>query len=279
MTSSKVWFITGASRGFGREWATAALERGDRVAAIARDSSGLNDLVEKFGDAILPIQLDVKDRDAVFAAVTKAHERFDHLDVIINNAGAWHVACIEEISEAEARGPMETNFFGALWVSQAALPYLRGQGSGHIIQISSLGGLTTFPLFSMYHASKWALEGFSQSLADEVSGFGISVTVVEPGVFLTDGLESPNPSSEQNRAYDDYRETAAKRREASRANASVGDPKASAAAMLQIVDAQEPPLRVFFGTPPLEIVKAEYAKRLATWDKWSHIAELAQGGA
>lgn len=172
---------------------------------------------------------------------------------------------------------METNFFGALWVSQAALPYLREQGSGHIIQISSLGGLTTFPLFSMYHASKWALEGFSQALADEVAGFGISVTIIEPGVFLTSGFESPNPSSEQNPASDVYREKAAERRAASQANASLGDPKASAAAVLHVVDAQQPPLRVFFGTPPLDIVKTEYANRLAMWEKWSHIAELAHG--
>ncbi|SEQ96694.1 SDR family oxidoreductase [Arthrobacter sp. OV608] len=277
VNSSKTWFITGASRGFGREWATAALERGDRVAATARDSSSLDNLVETFGDAILPIQLDVKDREADFAAVAKAHEHFGVLDVVVNNAGTWHVACIEEISEDEARGQLETNFFGPLWVTQAALPFLREQGGGHIIQVSSLGGVSTFPLFSMYHASKWALEGFSQALADEVAGFGIHVTIIEPGVFLTPGYEAPNPTSAPNPEYDKYREKAAKRRAANQA--PLGDAKASAVALLQVVDAQKPPLRVFFGTAPFNLVKSEYAERLATWEKWNHISELAQGNA
>ena len=184
--TEKVWFITGTSRGFGREWAIAALERGDKVAATARDTATLDDLAEKYGDALLPIRLDVTDRDADFAAVKQAHDHFGRLDIVVNNAGYGHFGFIEELTEAEARAQIETNVFGALWVTQAALPFLRAQRSGHIIQVSSIGGITAFQNVGIYHASKWALEGFSQALAQEVAPFGIHVTLIEPGGFSTD---------------------------------------------------------------------------------------------
>src|SRR3984885_7174172 len=173
--SEKVWFITGTSRGFGREWTAAALERGDKVAATARDVSTLDDLAAKYGDALLPIKLDVTDRTADFAAVKQAHEKFGRLDIVVNNAGYGHFGFIEELSEKDVRDQIETNVFGALWITQAALPYLREQGSGHIIQVSSIGGITALPGLGAYHASKWALEGFSQALAQEVAGFGVHV--------------------------------------------------------------------------------------------------------
>ena len=176
----KTWFITGTSRGFGREWAIAALDRGDKVVATARDLATLDELVAKYGDAILPIELDVTDREAAFAAVRQAYERFGRLDVVVNNAGYGHFGMIEEISEGEIRAQLETNVLGALWVTQAALPYLREQGSGHIIQVSSIGGISAFISTGAYHASKWALEGFSQSLSQEVARFGVKVTLVEP---------------------------------------------------------------------------------------------------
>src|SRR5690349_3198256 len=137
MTDHKNWFITGASRGFGREWTIAALDRGDRVAATARDTSTLDDLAEKYGDRLLPIQLDVTDRAADVAAVEQAATTFGRLDVVVNNAGYGHFGFVEEISEEELRRQMETNFFGLAWVTQAALPFLRQQGSGHIIQVTS----------------------------------------------------------------------------------------------------------------------------------------------
>ncbi len=205
MTENKTWFITGTSRGFGREWTIAALERGDRVAATARDASSLDDLVERFGDAILPIALDVDDRAADFAAVEQAHAHFGRLDVVVNNAGYGHFGLIEEITEAEARAQIETNLFGALWVTQAALPLLREQGSGHVIQVSSIGGITAFPIVGIYHASKWALEGFSQSLAQEVADFGIHVTLVEPAGFSTDWAGDSAKRSEPLEAYADVR--------------------------------------------------------------------------
>src|SRR6201996_2891843 len=142
--SVKTWFITGTSRGFGREWAIAALDRGDKVAATARNLATLDDLVEKYGDALLPIKLDVTDREAAFAAVRQTHEHFGGLDVVVNNAGYGQFGMVEEISEAEIREQLETNVLGALWVTQAALPYLREQGSGHILQVSSIGGISAF---------------------------------------------------------------------------------------------------------------------------------------
>lgn len=272
---TKVWFITGTSRGFGREWTAAALERGDKVAATARDVSTLDDLVAKYGDALLPITLDVTDRDADFAAVKTAHEHFGRLDVVVNNAGYGQFGFIEELSEAEARDQIETNVFGALWITQAALPYLRAQGSGHIIQVSSIGGISAFAGLGAYHASKWALEGFSQSLAAEVERFGIHVTLIEPGGFSTDWGGASAKRTTELEAYDRLRADVARWR--SERNVVPGNPEASAAAVLKIVDAEKPPLRVFFGSAPLQIAKTDYENRLRTWEEWQPVAELAQG--
>lgn len=271
----KTWFITGTSRGFGREWAIAALERGDRVAATAREVSTLDDLVQRFGDAVLPIQLDVTDREADRAAVARAHEHFGRLDVVVNNAGYGQFGMIEELSEAELRDQLETNVFGAFWVTQAALPFLREQGSGHVVQVSSIGGISAFPGIGAYHASKWALEGFSQALAQEVAGFGIHVTLVEPGGFSTDWGGASARHATSLPAYDDAREKAAAARSAR--TQSQGDPSASAAALLEVVDAENPPLRVFFGEAPLGIATADYERRLATWREWQPVSVLAQG--
>jgi NAD(P)-dependent dehydrogenase (short-subunit alcohol dehydrogenase family) len=205
----KTWFITGTSRGFGREWAIAALDRGDQVAATARNPGTLADLVTKYGDAIVPVKLDVTDRQAAFAAVRQAHERFGRLDVVVNNAGYGQFGMVEEISEAEIRAQLETNVLGALWVTQAALPFLREQGGGHIIQVSSIGGVSAFMNTGAYHASKWALEGFSQSLSQEVAGFGIKVTLIEPTGYSTDWSGSSARHATPLPAYDHIRDAAA----------------------------------------------------------------------
>ncbi|HEY4429059.1 MAG TPA: SDR family oxidoreductase [Solirubrobacteraceae bacterium] len=269
----RTWFITGTSRGFGREWTRAALERGDRVAATARDMSALDDLVTEYGDALLPLALDVTDREAAFAAVAQAYEHFGRLDIVVNNAGYGHFGMVEEISEQEARAQIETNLFGALWVTQAALPFLRQQGSGHIVQVSSIGGISAFPTVGIYHASKWGLEGISQALAQEVKEFGIHVTLVEPGGFSTDWAGPSAKRSKPNPAYDELRE----RYQQWRAGNVPGDPAASAEAIMRVVDADPPPLRVFFGTAPLGIAESDYQRRLATWREWQPISELAQG--
>jgi NAD(P)-dependent dehydrogenase (short-subunit alcohol dehydrogenase family) len=271
----KVWFITGTSRGFGREWAQAALERGDKVAATARNVSTLDDLVEKYGDAVLPLALDVTDREAAFAAVQQAHAAFGRLDVVINNAGYGHFGFIEEVTEQEARAQIETNVFGALWVTQAALPFLREQGSGHIIQVSSIGGITAFPGIGLYHASKWALEGFSQALAGEVAPFGIKVTLIEPGGFDTDWGGSSAVHSAELPGYADVHAQMNERRQSMAA--SRGSAPATGKAVLAVVDADEPPLRIFFGSAPLGIAKADYASRIETWEAWDAVSKEAQG--
>jgi NAD(P)-dependent dehydrogenase (short-subunit alcohol dehydrogenase family) len=271
----KTWFITGASRGFGKEWSIAALERGDTVAATARDTADLDDLVQQFGDKVLPIRLDVTDRDAVFAAVARAHDRFGALDIVVNNAGYGQFGMIEEISEAEARTQFDTNVFGALFVTQAALPYLREQGSGHILQVSSIGGISAFPNIGIYNASKWALEAFSQSLAAEVADFGIKVTIIEPGAYSTDWGGASARHATTHPAYDAFREKAAEARRARAGNP--GDPAATREAVLAVVDAENPPLRIFLGSAPLPIAVKDYESRLATWREWESVSIAAQG--
>jgi NAD(P)-dependent dehydrogenase (short-subunit alcohol dehydrogenase family) len=271
--ASKVWFITGTSKGFGRVWAQAALARGDRVAASARDVQTLAPLVERYASQIAAIKLDVTDKAAVDAAVRDAHARFSRLDVVINNAGYGLFGAIEEVSEAEARAQLETNLFGALWVTQAALPIMRAQGSGHIIQVSSIGGVNAFPTVGLYHASKWGLEGFSQSLAAEVAGFGIKVTIVEPAGYATDWGGPSAQRATPIPAYDAGRGAIA----SLRSSYVPGDPDATAAAILKVVDAKDPPLRIFFGAAGLPMTRAEYARRIATWEQWNNVALEAQG--
>jgi len=272
-TSHKAWFITGASKGFGYVWTEAALARGDSVAAAARNIGSLDKLKVKYGDRLLPLTLDVGDKGAVDASVKQAHQRFGRIDVAINNAGYGLFGAIEEVSEQEARAQIETNLFGALWVTQAVLPIMRAQHSGHIIQISSVGGIFAVPTVGLYHASKWGLEGFSQALAAEVKDLGIKVTIIEPGGFATEWGTASAHRARQLPAYDAARAALGKIRTAS----VPGDPKATASALFRIVDAAEPPLRVFFGDAGLGMAKAEYAERIATWERWNDVSLEAQG--
>jgi len=273
----RTWFITGTSRGFGREWAEAALDRGDRVTATARDVSSLEDLATRYGDRVLTLALDVTDRPAVLSALAQAYERFGRLDVVVNNAGYGQFGMIEEIGEQEARDQFETNVFGALWVTQGALPYLRDSGGGNIIQVSSIGGVSAFPNIGIYNGSKWALEGISQALAQEVALFGIKVTLVEPGAYSTDWSGSSARHATPSPTYEKVRELAAEGRRKRVSNP--GDPVATRAAILKIVDAENPPLRVFFGAGPLAIATADYDSRLAEWREWQPVSVEAQGGA
>ena len=271
--TSKVWFITGTSKGFGRVWAEAALARGDRVVATARKLESLHALTEQYGKAVLALTLDVTDRAAAAKAIATAHQHFGRLDVVVNNAGYGLFGAIEEISEAEARAQLETNLFGALWVTQAALPIMRAQRSGHIIQVSSIGGVNAFPTVGLYHASKWGLEGLSQSLAAEVASYNIKVTLVEPAGYATDWGGPSAIHATKMSAYDEARAHIA----AFRSKNSPGDPEATGAAILKVVDAAEPPLRIFFGSAGLPMTKTEYAKRLENWEQWNAVAVEAQG--
>lgn len=184
---TRTWFITGAGRGLGRAFTTAALAEGDRVVATARNPQALADLAD---DRLTVLPLDVREHGSVTATVDKAFALMGTIDVIVNNAGYGLVGAVEELTETQIRDQMDTNFFGALWVSRAALPHLRTQGSGHIVQISTVGAVGSLPLFGLYNASKWALEGFSASLADEVRSFGIRVTLAQMGGFDTDWAKS-----------------------------------------------------------------------------------------
>jgi NAD(P)-dependent dehydrogenase (short-subunit alcohol dehydrogenase family) len=270
----KTWFITGASRGFGRIWAEAALTRGDKVAATARTAADVADLTERFGDAVLPLALDVTDPDQVRHVVAQAHAHFGKLDVVLNNAGYTLVGTVEEASEADVRAVFDTNFFGALRVIQAALPLLRKQGSGHILGVSSALGLVAMPLIGFYCATKWAFEALHESLAQEVKPFGIKVTLLEPGAYATDFA---SPSSLKTApgldAYADLR----KQLTARLSNAEKGDPAATAAAILEVVDAEEAPLRFIVGSGALPMVRAAYAARFATWEAWEAVSNAAQG--
>lgn len=266
----KNWLITGASRGLGRAFARAALERGDKVAASARDLTTLNDLVEV---GLVPLRLDVTDADAVREQVAAAEEHLGGLDVVVNNAGYGHFGAVEELTADELRDQLEANLLGPLHVTQAVLPGMRSRGSGHLVQVSTIGGVGAFANLGAYHASKWALEGLSESLAVEVARFGIKVTLVEPGGYATGWAGSSARRSEPLPAYEPMRAEAAARRSAN----APGDPDAAAAALLEIADADEPPLRVLFGSAAPGIVRGIYERRLADWDAWNDLTLRAQG--
>ncbi|GAA2277038.1 SDR family NAD(P)-dependent oxidoreductase [Glycomyces scopariae] len=277
---SKVWFVTGSSRGLGREFVEAALGRGDRVAATARSTESLAVLAEQYGEAVLPLAMDVTDRAAVAAAVEKAVGHFGRIDVVVNNAGYAQVGAVEELSERELRAQMETNLFGAVWVVQAVLPHLRAQGSGHIFQLSSAAGLIAMPLGGAYHASKWALEGLNEALAAEVAAFGVKVTIIEPGGYATRQGKNPDPldngfTAERNPVYDPLRT----RLGAMTGKQPAGDPAAAAQVLLELADADTAPVRILFGTGFYPMVQQAYANRLQTWEDWHDLSTRAMGAA
>lgn len=264
----KVWFITGAAGGFGALWAEAALRRGDRVVATARRAERLAPLAEEFGDAVLALDLDVTDRRAVFGAVADAVGRFGRIDVVLNNAGYGQWGMVEELTEQDLREQMNTNFFGAVWVTQAVLPVLRDQRAGHIVQVTSEGGIRAFPGIGAYHASKWALEGLSESLAQEVGAFGIHVTCLEPGPYET-GFGGAVRSSEELPAYVPVRA-------ADPSSFRLGDPIATIPAVFALVDAPRPPRRLVLGESVAPIIDI-YEERIRTWREWEDVSVRAFG--
>lgn len=264
----KRWFITGTSRGFGRAWALAALKRGDTVAATARKEGDLAELAEEYGERVLPIILDITDREADFRAVAQAFSHFGGVDVVVNNAGYGLIGAAEEITEPQFRRLIDTNLLGAVWITQAAIPLMRKQGHGHIIQVSSLGGLTSsFPGFSAYNASKWALEGFSEALSKEVADFGINVTLIEPGLFAT-GFGSSAVFAEPNSAYSEMRKAYGQ----TISQIKTGDPGATADALFRVVDSESPPLRLLLGGRAVDLMKKVYPERLRKWEEWESVS-------
>ncbi|HEY0247838.1 MAG TPA: SDR family NAD(P)-dependent oxidoreductase [Gryllotalpicola sp.] len=270
--STTTWFITGAGRGFGKEFAKAALGRGDNVAATARNTEALADLAAGYGDAILPIALDVTDREGVFAAVAAAHGKFGRLDVVVNNAGYGLFGAVEELTPAQLQTQLDVNLFGPLHVTQAVLPILRAQGAGHIIQISTVGGIAAFPILGGYHASKWGLEGLTESLAQEVAGFGIKVTLVEPAGYATDWGGASATWAEALPEYQAIKEAVF-----ATGGGLQADPAGVGPAILAVADAAEPPARVFFGTQGIQLAEPIYAARLQTWRDTQDISALAEG--
>jgi NAD(P)-dependent dehydrogenase (short-subunit alcohol dehydrogenase family) len=272
MTSSKVWFLTGASSGFGRVWTEAALKRGDTVVATARNAGALDDLVTAYGDAVLALPLDVTDRDAVFEAVGRAHRHFGRLDVVVSNAGYGYMGAIEELEPKQAKASFDTNVFGTLSVIQAALPIFRAQASGHILTVSSIGGVIAFPTGGTYTATKFAVEAMSEALAAEVAAFGIKVTIIEPGHFST-GFRAAVQSPPALDVYNPIRQAV----RSSFKLGDFGDPAATAAAIFKAVDSDEPPLRLVLGSTTIAKFKAVYQARLNNWDKWEAVSNAAQG--
>jgi len=271
---SKVILITGASRGFGKIWAEAFLKRGDRVIATGRNIEALQDLKDQFGDQVLPVQLDVNDREACFEAINTAKQHFGRIDVLINNAGYGLFGAVEETSEQEARSQMETNFFGVLWVTQAVLPIMRAQKAGHIIQVSSYLGLIAAPVLGVYNASKFAVEGLTETLALEVKAFGINVSLVEPNGYATDWS---GESAFQAKPMEIYTPVKDAFQKAVSVPGFFGQPAATAEAIIKLVDAPNPPLRLLLGSFAYPSVKKVYEERLASFEEWKAVSEAAHG--
>jgi NAD(P)-dependent dehydrogenase (short-subunit alcohol dehydrogenase family) len=268
----KTWFITGASRGFGRIWAEAALKRGDQVTATARKLADVADLRKQFGDAVLPLALDVTNAEQVQQVVQQAYAHFGRLDVLVNNAGTSLIAATEEASDEQIRELFDANYFGMVRVLRAALPLMRKQGSGHILGVSSGLGITALPLLGFYCATKWAVEAMHESLAQEVKAFGIKVTLVEPGAYATDFGKS-GEIADALEPYAEFRKQFLTRL----ASLERGDPEATAEAVLKLVDANDPPLRLGLGNSILPRARDAYAERLATWEAWEDVSNAAMG--
>lgn len=270
----KVWFITGASRGFGRVWAEAALKRGDKVTATARKLSSIAILNEQYGANVLTLELDVTNAEQVKQAVTQAYDHFGRLDIVLNNAGYSLVGTIEESSAEDVKAMYDTNIFGALAVIKAALPLLREQGGGHIVGVSSNLGHVVLPVIGYYCSSKWAFEAIHESLALEVKQFGIKVSIIEPGAYATEfGSQESLKFAAGMNIYADYKQQFFNTLQ----NLERGDPAATPAALFAMVDAENPPLRFFLGSHNLPWVRKDYAERLATWEAWQEVSNAAQG--
>ena len=267
-SSPPVWFITGCSTGFGRELARLVLERGWRAVVTARKPEQVMDLVEAYEDRALALALDVTKPAQIEAAAKAAQDRFGQVDVLVNNAGYGYLAAVEEGEDAEVRAMFEANFFGLAAMTRAVLPGMRARRSGCIVNISSIGGLASFPATGYYHATKYAVEGLSESLAQEVGPLGIKVVIVEPGPFRTNWA---GPSIKQSAIrLPDYEPTAGARRAQTEARSGKqpGDPVRAAEAIIAAVEASEPPLHLVLGKPALEIARTKVAALGREFDKW-----------
>ncbi|MEV7037810.1 oxidoreductase [Amycolatopsis sp. NPDC051061] len=275
-TDGRVWLITGCSAGFGREIAVAALAAGDRVLATARRPETLSELRERGGDRVRTAALDVTDTGQVDAAVKTALEEFGRIDVVVNNAGNGSVGAVEELTLEELRALMDVMFFGAVAVTKAVLPHLRAQGSGTVVQISSMGGQLSMPGYGAYCATKYALEGLSEALAEEVKPFGVKVLIVEPGAFRT---EFGGGRMHRSRTIDAYAVSTSGTRDAVETmdGTQPGDPVKAAAAIVRAVGSDDAPLHLALGADAVEAIRAQHeslAADLAAWEDVSRSTAL-----
>ncbi|MEV1072303.1 oxidoreductase [Micromonospora parva] len=268
----RVWLITGCSRGLGRALAEAVLADGDHLVATARNPAQLDDLVDRHGDQVRAVALDVNDPAAARAAVGTAVDTFGRLDILVNNAGYADVAAIEDISEDDFRAQIEANFFGVVNLCRAALPTMRGQGRGHIVQISSVGSRVASTGLGAYQSAKWAVSGFSGVLAREVEAFGIRVTSVEPGGLRTDWAGSSMSAPPISEPYRPVIEPAVQRlRQAD--GAQPGDPARAAQAIIRITQVDDPPLRLLLGADAVAAAEAAAAGLAASDARWRELSE------
>lgn len=268
MPGDKVWFITGCSTGFGRELAKMVLDRGYRCVITARDPAKAEDIAKGRGSRALVLELDVTDQVQINAAVSSAVEHFGRIDVLVNNAGIGYFGSVEESDEEKFRWMFEINFFGLSSMTRAVLPIMRKQRSGHIVNISSIGGLRSFPALAYYNATKYAVEGFSESLALEVAPLGIKVTIVEPSGFRTDW--AGRSASETRSGIADYADTAWKNIQNLRASSGKqpGDPVRAAAAIIDAVESPNPPLRLLLGKAALKGARIKLDMLKRDFDAW-----------
>lgn len=265
---SPVWFITGCSTGFGRELAAAVIERGWRAVVAARNPDSVTDLVERADGRAIAARLDVTRPDEIAAAMSDAREAFGHVDVLVNNAGFGYLAAVEEGEDDEVRAMFEANFFGAAAMIRAVLPGMRERRSGHIVNITSVGGLVGNPGSGYYAATKFALEGLGEALARETEALGIKVTAVEPGPFRTDWAGRSLKQTRQ--PIDDYAEVAGRRRAgiAEKSGKQPGDPARAAQVIIEAVLAPQPPAHLVLGNAAMDLVRGKLARLNTDLDAW-----------
>jgi len=270
--TSRVWFITGSSTGFGRVLAEILLKRGERVAVTARNPDQIQDLVAGYKDAGLALALDVTQPQQITAAVAAAEKFFGQIDVLVNNAGYGYLASVEEGEEAEVRAMFDTNFFGLIAVTQAVLPGMRARRTGHILNISSIGGLVANPSTGYYSATKFAVEAISESLAKEVEHLGIRVTAIEPGPFRTDW--AGRSLKVVKASIPDYVETAGARSRQinERSGKQPGDPVRAAEAMITIVEADQPPRNLFLGKIAFDMAREKLSYLSKSINQWQALS-------
>jgi len=264
---TKVWFITGSSRGLGRNLAEAVLKSGDKLVATARNTAQLDDLVAQYGDQIYPVSLDVTDYEQVYRVVADAVSHFGRIDVLVNNAGFGIIGAAEAYNDEQVRSQLETNLYAPIQITRAVLPYMRKQRSGRILQISSVGGRVGNAGLSMYQAAKFGLSGFTEALAKEVKPLGILVTSVEPGGFRTDWA---GDSMSYAPKVEGYEQTVDARADylSSGKFIPVGDPEKAAKVMVDLVEHPEPPIHLILGSEAAGLLKAADEARKAEFEKW-----------